>query len=209
MAELYRHFDEQGALLYVGISISTVRRLAQHKTKAAWFSSIAHIQVKRFPTRAAARQAEIKAIIRERPKYNLAHSVTPSPPTMQPPTQSGIDTIARRKKLPVSSKPVWASVGDARSGLKLGYRKGVRGSVWAGKLVTNGVRVETTLGPTDDGSDTGLTHADATAATIAWAIRERARLTTKINHTPGKTSIVDLTPEELRIATSELFPEEV
>ena len=38
MAELYRHFDRLGELLYVGISISTMRRLAQHKTQSAWFS---------------------------------------------------------------------------------------------------------------------------------------------------------------------------
>jgi hypothetical protein len=175
VAELYRHFDEQGALLYAGISTSTVRRLAQHKTKAAWFSSIAHIEVKRFPTRAAAQRAEIKAIKRERPRYNLTHSVTTSPPTVQQPTQSRIDTIARRKKLPVTTHPVWTSIGDARSGLKLGYRKGARGGVWVGKLVMGGARIETTLGPADDGSDAGLNHADATAATIVWAGSVRSR----------------------------------
>ena len=60
--------------------------------------------------------------------------------------QSKIDTIARRKKLPISSKPVWAAIGDGRSGLKLGYRRGARAGVWVGKLVSDGARVETTLG---------------------------------------------------------------
>ena len=41
-------------------------------------------------------------------------------------------------------------VGDRRSGLKLGYRKGTRGGVWVGKLVESGARVETTLGRADD-----------------------------------------------------------
>jgi hypothetical protein len=74
MAELYRHFDEHGALLYIGISARTVRRLAGHKKASAWFSSIAYVEVERFSTRAAARQAEIEAITRERPRHNLAHS---------------------------------------------------------------------------------------------------------------------------------------
>ncbi len=60
--------------------------------------------------------------------------------------QSKIDTIARRKKLPVASHPVWDAIGDAGRGLKLGYRKGARGGVWVGKLVMDGARVETTLG---------------------------------------------------------------
>jgi hypothetical protein len=176
MAEIYRHFDKQGALLYVGISASTVQRLAQHKNASAWFSSIAFVKIKRFSTRAAARQAEIKAIIRERPKYNVVHSVTPSTPAVQPPTQSGIDTIARRKKLPVSTHPVWTTIGNARSGLKLGYRKGARGGVWVGKLIINGARVEMTLGASNDGSGAGLNYANATAAMIDWAAKERARL---------------------------------
>ena len=82
---------------------------------------------------------------------------------------SKIDTVARRKKLPVSSKPVWDTIGDARSGLKLGYRKGARGGVWVGKLVTDGARVEERLGASDDGGcGVGMSYADAVAAAIAW-----------------------------------------
>ena len=88
--------------------------------------------------------------------------------------QSKIDTIARRKKLPVSSKPVWDTIGDARSGLKLGYRKGKRERVWVGKLVMGGARIETPLGAADDSSGTGMSHVEATAAAIAWAERMSA-----------------------------------
>ena len=210
MAELYRHFDEQGALLYVGISTSTMRRLAQHKNKTAWFTSVADVEVERLHYPRRRKRAEIKAIKRERPKHNVTHSVALSPPAVEEPTQRRIDTIARRGKLPVSTHPVWDTIGDARSGLKLGYRKGKRGGVWVGKLITNGARAETTLGASDDGSDAGLTHADATAATIAWAVRERTRLTAKIDYAPSKTNgrLVDLPPEELRATGSKLYPEE-
>jgi integrase len=81
---------------------------------------------------------------------------------------SKIDTVARRKKLPVSSKPVWDTIGDARSGLKLGYYKGARGGSWFGKLVRDGARSEEKLGASDDGEGKGLSHADAVAAAIAW-----------------------------------------
>jgi integrase len=103
--------------------------------------------------------------------------------------QGKIDTAARRRKLPVSSKPVWASVGDRRSGLKLGYRKGARGGVWVGKLVESGARIETTLGPTDDTSK-GLSYAEATAAAIAWAAAERARLAERASEDHGRVLTV-------------------
>jgi hypothetical protein len=95
MAELYRHFDAQGALLYVGISASAVRRLAEHKKGAAWFSSIAFVEVERFPTRAAAQQAEFEAITRERPKYNVTHSVVHALPPPEPTPRAS--TEMRRK----------------------------------------------------------------------------------------------------------------
>jgi hypothetical protein len=49
------------------------------------------------------------------------------------------------QKLPLSPKPVWDTIGDARSELKLGYRKGASGGAGVGKLITDGARVEATL----------------------------------------------------------------
>jgi integrase len=104
--------------------------------------------------------------------------------------QAKIDTIARRKKLPVATHPVWLSIGDARSGLKLGYRRGVRGGVWVGKLVMDGARKETPLGPADDGSGKGLSYADAAAAAIAWAGKERVRLAQSANEKSDRVATV-------------------
>jgi integrase len=84
--------------------------------------------------------------------------------------RSKIDTIARRKKLPVSSKPAWDTIGDARSGLKLGYYKGARGGAWIGKTVKDGARAEKKLGASDDdGSGVGMSYTQATTTAIAWA----------------------------------------
>lgn len=73
MIELYRHFDDKGELLYVGISLSTVTRLIGHKSFSQWFNNIALITVERFVDRKTALKAERLAIERERPKFNVIH----------------------------------------------------------------------------------------------------------------------------------------
>ncbi len=71
---LYRHFDEAGRLLYVGISTASLRRLSEHRTNSEWFWSIATIKVERFDTVAQARLAETTAIKAERPLFNGTYS---------------------------------------------------------------------------------------------------------------------------------------
>lgn len=67
---LYRHWSTSGNLLYVGISVNAVARLAQHKEKS-WFPRIAKITVERFDTYAEAEIAELKAICYEGPIHNM------------------------------------------------------------------------------------------------------------------------------------------
>ena len=69
---LYRHFDECGNLLYVGISLSTIQRLSQHKSQSHWFDNIQKITIEKFPSREDALQAERTAIQEEEPLHNLA-----------------------------------------------------------------------------------------------------------------------------------------
>lgn len=73
---LYRHFDAFGRLLYVGISGSHLRRLAQHADGASWATDIASVTVDHYPTRAVAVAAERQAIRTERPAHNIAHAVS-------------------------------------------------------------------------------------------------------------------------------------
>jgi hypothetical protein len=70
---LYRHWDADGELLYVGISLSAVGRLAQHRASAPWFVDIANVTIEWFDTRAEAQAAEIEAITLEHPLHNKAH----------------------------------------------------------------------------------------------------------------------------------------
>lgn len=67
---LYRHWSTTGTLLYIGISLNAVARLAQHKDKS-WFPRIATITVERFETYAEAEVAELRAICYEGPIHNV------------------------------------------------------------------------------------------------------------------------------------------
>lgn len=70
---LYRHFDEAGKLLYVGISVHAVSRLANHKQVSPWIWSVARVEIQTFPTRQEAEAAEREAIRDERPLFNSTH----------------------------------------------------------------------------------------------------------------------------------------
>lgn len=68
---VYRMFDAQGALLYVGMTAQIGRRIEQHGEKR-WFPQVATISVEWYPHMAAARVAEKEAIEWEWPRHNLA-----------------------------------------------------------------------------------------------------------------------------------------
>jgi excinuclease UvrABC nuclease subunit len=72
--QLYRHFGGDGTLLYVGVSISAFRRLAQHRGNAHWFGAIKRIEMQQFATREEALAAEREAIEREQPLFNIQFS---------------------------------------------------------------------------------------------------------------------------------------
>lgn len=71
--QLYRMFDKDGRLLYVGISRSAVARFAQHGRQQTWIMEVARVEIE---TRECTRQeilaAELQAIRVERPIYNKA-----------------------------------------------------------------------------------------------------------------------------------------
>ena len=69
--QLYRHFGEDGELLYVGISLSAVARLSAHNQSATWANSIRRVEIQAFPDRRLAELAEATAIQNERPKHNI------------------------------------------------------------------------------------------------------------------------------------------
>lgn len=70
---IYRMFDTDGALLYVGISSQIPERIAQHRRTSPWFADVARIVVKLLPNRRAALDAELTAIRTEAPTCNVRH----------------------------------------------------------------------------------------------------------------------------------------
>lgn len=93
LCELYRHFDGDGRLLYVGIAISSTVRLSGHRTSAHWFDQITRIEIERFPTRKAAMEAEMLAIGREKPLHNLITDIRKGIRTRSDATQNEIDRL--------------------------------------------------------------------------------------------------------------------
>lgn len=69
--DLYRYFDRQGRLLYVGISKSAVVRAMQHERLARWWDSWATMTRTVYPNRDLASDAERYAIVHERPLFNI------------------------------------------------------------------------------------------------------------------------------------------
>lgn len=75
---LYRHFDDAGRLLYVGVSLSALFRLLQHHSTAHWGEEIVTVTIERFATRAEVLRAEREAIENESPLYNVAKLKSPN-----------------------------------------------------------------------------------------------------------------------------------
>lgn len=71
---LYRHFANDGALLYVGISLSWPARTKAHAGGSRWFDLVAKVEIERFETRDAALDAERNAIKAEKPQFNIIHN---------------------------------------------------------------------------------------------------------------------------------------
>jgi hypothetical protein len=79
---LYRHFGHGNELLYVGISLSAIARLSQHRS-SPWFKEIVRVEIECHPTREYAQFQEHWAVKHEKPKYNkIAPSYDSSSPTL-------------------------------------------------------------------------------------------------------------------------------
>ena len=68
--QLYRHFGAEDELLYVGISLRSMKRLVEHRQNSDWFDEIIRVDIEHFPDRESAMDAERKAVQEENPRYN-------------------------------------------------------------------------------------------------------------------------------------------
>lgn len=68
---VYRAYDADQRLLYVGISVNLDGRLSKHHS-SAWWPAVVEIAVQWFEGREAAKAAERRAISEEHPIYNVS-----------------------------------------------------------------------------------------------------------------------------------------
>lgn len=74
---LYRYFDENGRLLYIGISGELGARVSGHVAKSRWMQLAAGSTIERHGTLAEVKAVEVAAIKAEHPLFNLQHNDTP------------------------------------------------------------------------------------------------------------------------------------
>ena len=68
---LYRHWDAEGRLLYIGISHDAERRLREHRQCSPWAPQIAKVEMVEYRSRPEAARAERNAIRAENPIHNV------------------------------------------------------------------------------------------------------------------------------------------
>lgn len=68
---LYRFYDVDGRVLYIGIAMGVHCRWARHAQEKRWWQEVASARLEHFPTREAATEAERAAIADEEPVYNV------------------------------------------------------------------------------------------------------------------------------------------
>lgn len=68
---LYRLYDADGVVLYIGIAGNPGKRFEQHAKDKAWWSQVSTIRLDHYAGRALALAAETAAIRSERPRHNI------------------------------------------------------------------------------------------------------------------------------------------
>lgn len=71
---LYRHYDKDDNLLYIGISLSSIGRYQTHRNQSHWAKYSVKMTTEWFDTRKLAEDAEKKAITQERPLHNIIYN---------------------------------------------------------------------------------------------------------------------------------------
>lgn len=75
-AYVYRVFDTDARLIYVGCTVHLATRLEQHTTDSWWAFQAVKVRAVVHPTVALARAAELAAIKTEHPRWNI-HGLPP------------------------------------------------------------------------------------------------------------------------------------
>lgn len=71
-AYVYRCFDTDGRLVYVGLTEQLFQRLDTHYRYTWWAPQVARVRATVYPNRERARRVERTAILEERPRWNVS-----------------------------------------------------------------------------------------------------------------------------------------
>jgi excinuclease UvrABC nuclease subunit len=97
-AVIYRCYDADGSLLYIGSSINVEQRLEAHQSTSFWRCHVARVRLQIAPDELTARRLEAKAIRAENPRFNLQHR----PPRSQWSEQDFRDVIRALRARPTT-----------------------------------------------------------------------------------------------------------
>lgn len=70
LTNVYRCFDVDGVLLYVGISVNVIARIGEHRKSKLWWPAVETMTIEHHSTRKRAAIAERDAIQAEHPLHN-------------------------------------------------------------------------------------------------------------------------------------------
>lgn len=158
---LYRWWDADGRLLYVGKSVSVFARIAAHRRDSAFFAEAATMTMERFETARDLGMAEVSAIRNERPLYNIVHSL-------------GVDAD-RARKITVLDGPIPSldtNVGhwDAIEASAIRWTDLIRCTSLDGSVVVQGIVDDDFLGEEfgDQGDDGWYLLTDDGSEALLW-----------------------------------------
>lgn len=133
---VYRFYDADGCLLYIGMSTCIAERISAHQSSADWFPTCTKLTIEHFEERSCAVDAERKAIIFEKPAYNVQHNVrdvlgveTPTPEIKIGDIMTVNDLITY-----LGEDQVATALGVSRKAVRVAARKGVLAAMWYDEL---------------------------------------------------------------------------
>lgn len=112
---LYRHFDKDGALLYIGMTCRLQQRQEEHQARVDWHALVCRSEITWFDCRNAALAAEALAIKTEKPRYNIQHRAIRNVDPAEPNAVSAIladEMQAAASGLGISITTMGARVGQ-------------------------------------------------------------------------------------------------
>lgn len=93
---LYRFYDQNGVLLYVGVTSVGPSRWADHEHHRSWWALVTRADAEHYPDRASAHAAEKVAIRSEQPPWNISHKLPRSPKQAPRRRRRGSGTMIER-----------------------------------------------------------------------------------------------------------------